>query len=366
MPRMTVEAQAPHEGGLDRELLEAIGGTWSLNPRNWRVRWCEATRLIHDTHDHPSPTVWEALEFLDPADRADLLALALRCALGGQPFSLEVGLTTARGVRKRVQITGYPGPPDRPQELMHGTISVRASAPDAVPPTCGVEGSALEQSLRDWEFFGRALPHELRGQLATIRGFAQALLGQEQFRAGPGPAQLGRIVEAGRQMDSLLEGVLQFAPLATREPRREALSLSALAQDCIEALRAAEPDHPVLASVEPGLVACADPDLMRLVLRNLLANAWKFTRGAARPQVSFRARPHEGGAAFEVSDNGTGFDMAQSHRLFMPFQRLHAGSPFGGTGLGLAIVRRAVERHGGSVGASSVPGEGASFWFRLG
>jgi signal transduction histidine kinase len=122
-------------------------------------------------------------------------------------------------------------------------------------------------------------------------------------------------------------------------------------------------------TIEPGLAAWGDPTLLRLVLENLLGNAWKYTAKVSPAVVSLRRVPHDGktgnGSALVVRDNGAGFDMRSAERLFGLFQRLHSASDFPGHGVGLASVRRIVRRHGGEVWAESEPGKGAAFYFTL-
>jgi signal transduction histidine kinase len=132
-------------------------------------------------------------------------------------------------------------------------------------------------------------------------------------------------------------------------------------------LRDADPHRVVEVHVERGLQARGDPDLLRLVLQNLLANAWKFTRmqAHARIAVEVDAQSAQGPTVYVVRDNGVGFDMADAARLFAPFELLRSREKFDGSGLGLAIVRRSVELHGGSVWFSAAVGEGACFFFRL-
>ena len=169
-------------------------------------------------------------------------------------------------------------------------------------------------------------------------------------------------------MESLLEGLLQFTPLASHSPSDERVDLSAIAEECVALLRASEPQRQVDVTIQRNLVTRADPGLMRLVLQNLLSNAWKFTRPRPDARIAFEREPVEdAGAApvFVVRDNGVGFEMVHAPRVFAPFERLHADEAFCGAGLGLAIVRRAVERQGGSVWVHAGEGEGARFYFQV-
>ena len=132
-------------------------------------------------------------------------------------------------------------------------------------------------------------------------------------------------------------------------------------------LREREPDREVACSVEPGLETLGDKGLLRIVVENLVGNAWKFTRKTERPRIHLGRleKPRSAEAVFFVRDNGAGFDMEHAGKLFAPFERMHSPRDFEGTGIGLATVRRVVERHGGRVWADSAVGKGATFFFAL-
>jgi light-regulated signal transduction histidine kinase (bacteriophytochrome) len=125
------------------------------------------------------------------------------------------------------------------------------------------------------------------------------------------------------------------------------------------------PDRSVDVRVAPRLTAVADPELVRIALGNLIDNAWKYTGRTAEPVIEIGASPNGSVRVFHVRDNGAGFDMAHAHRLFGPFQRLHADRDFEGTGIGLAIVERIVARHGGRIWAEGAVDGGATFYFTL-
>ncbi len=148
--------------------------------------------------------------------------------------------------------------------------------------------------------------------------------------------------------------------------RRERVDLSGLARSVVAQLGLLEPERRVDVVVADGLEAEGDPHLLRLVLENLLGNAWKFTAREPEARIEFGALDEGGRTAFYVRDNGVGFDMAYAHKLFAPFQRLHAATEFPGTGIGLATVHRVVARHGGRVWAVGEEGKGATFFFTLG
>jgi PAS domain S-box-containing protein len=220
----------------------------------------------------------------------------------------------------------------------------------------------LEDANRELESFSYSVSHDLRAPLRAIHGFA-GLLAQ---RAGEGLDEqgrhyLGRIQEASARMGRLIDELLELSRLSRAALRPEALDLSRMAAQVVEDLRAGEPRRPVAVEIAPGLAARGDPAQVRVLLQNLVENAWKFTRPAAAPRIEVGRE----GEAFFVRDNGAGFDMRYVEKLFGAFQRLHAEEEFGGTGIGLATVQRIVARHGGRIWAEGEPGRGATFRFTL-
>jgi light-regulated signal transduction histidine kinase (bacteriophytochrome) len=134
----------------------------------------------------------------------------------------------------------------------------------------------------------------------------------------------------------------------------------------IDTLRARSPDRSVAVSIQPGVTATGDPNLLRVVLDNLLGNAWKYTGQTADARVEFGMTEQDGERAYFVRDNGAGYDPAYADKLFEPFQRLHRPDEFDGHGIGLATVRRVVARHGGRTWAEGAVGKGATVYFTLG
>jgi light-regulated signal transduction histidine kinase (bacteriophytochrome) len=143
------------------------------------------------------------------------------------------------------------------------------------------------------------------------------------------------------------------------------LNLSQIAEEIAGSLRESQPDRQVTLSVTPDLMVEGDPHLLRIVLENLLSNAWKFTSKQEYPVIEFGQKAHVKERTFYVRDNGVGFDMAYADKLFGVFQRLHSISEFPGTGVGLATVQRIVAIHGGRIWAESAEGKGATFYFTL-
>lgn len=226
----------------------------------------------------------------------------------------------------------------------------------------------LRGLVRELESFTYSVSHDLRTPLRSIHGFASLLQEDEAERlSNEGRDHLRRIQDSARRMGLLITDLLSMARHSRAELRPEWVDLSALAQQVAAELERGEPQRQVVWDIEPGLRVQADPTLMRVVLQNLLGNAWKYTGQTAQARISLSGNGLEpdGLMGFCVRDNGAGFDMAYADQLFQPFKRLHAHHQFEGTGIGLATVARVVQRHGGRVRGEGVVGQGATFGFSL-
>jgi PAS domain S-box-containing protein len=224
----------------------------------------------------------------------------------------------------------------------------------------------LAASLGEMETFSYSVSHDLRAPLRTIDGFSEILIEDYGDRLDDeGKAHLGRVRKAAQRMGQLIDDLLELASLNRTAMTRRPVDVSTLAAQVVEELRAADPKRRVTVAIAAGLVADADPSLLRAVLVNLLGNAWKFTSTHKTARIEVGAIEANGGRAYFVRDDGIGFDMAYVDKLFGPFQRLHPAGQFEGTGVGLATVQRIVLRHGGRVWAKSEVEKGACFSFTL-
>jgi light-regulated signal transduction histidine kinase (bacteriophytochrome) len=216
------------------------------------------------------------------------------------------------------------------------------------------------------EQFSFTVSHDLRAPIRVVEGFTRIVkedYGRLLDRVGND--HLDRVLGAAARMNLMIDALLTLARLSTQPLAHQAVNLSQLAGWVADELVRGSPDRLVEIEIEPGLTACGDPTLLRLVLENLLGNAWKYSARTVKAQISLRRVPHGSGAAYVVRDNGAGFDMRSSERLFGLFQRLHSASEFAGHGVGLASVRRIVRRHGGEIWAEAEIGRGAAFYFTL-
>lgn len=226
----------------------------------------------------------------------------------------------------------------------------------------------LTEAHQELESFSYSVAHDLRAPLRSIHGFSEALE-QDAGDALPAEAKdhLGRIRAATLRMARLIDDLLRLSKVSRQTLIAVPLDLSVIAREVIADLRAQDPDRAVEVVIAPRLEAEADPALARVLLQNLLGNAWKFTRRAAPARIEFTADPEERflPSVFVVRDNGAGFDMTYANKLFGAFQRMHTPAEFEGTGVGLATAQRIVRRHGGRIWAEAAVGKGATFRFTL-
>ena len=224
---------------------------------------------------------------------------------------------------------------------------------------------ALKAAYDELESYSYAVAHDLRSPLRIINGFAQALQEDMPTLDGHGRSHLQRIMAASKKMGELIDGLLTLSQFSRGELQRKPVNLSAIATRLLKEFADAEPQRRVRWDIDRGLQTMADPTLIEALMQNLLHNAWKYTARTADAFIRVHADDVEGQRGFTVSDNGAGFDMARAAKLFQPFQRLHMPNEFSGIGIGLATSLRIVQRHGGELKASAVPGQGATFRFTL-
>ncbi|ACH39849.1 sensor histidine kinase, PAS and PAS domain-containing [Citrifermentans bemidjiense Bem] len=238
-------------------------------------------------------------------------------------------------------------------EVLHTHLSARACE--------------MELANEELEAFSYTVSHDLRRPLTAINGFSQVLL--ELYGPGMDPQcreYVREILNGSIRMNHLIDTLINFSRRSVGESVREEVEITGLVEELYAELKRAEPQRNVSLLVQPGVRGVADAHLLRVVLDNLLGNAWKYSAKKELSEIAFGTIDHQGKTAYFVRDNGAGFDMALGDLLFKPFQRLHDARDFEGTGIGLASVQRIIQRHGGQIWAESEPGKGATFYFTLG
>jgi PAS domain S-box-containing protein len=216
------------------------------------------------------------------------------------------------------------------------------------------------------EAFAYSVSHDLRAPLRAVLGFSRIL---ETQHAGQIDAQgrdmLRRVCAGAEKMGRLIDDLLKLSRVSRQAMRAERVDLSAMARELADELQAAEPRRRVEWEIAPRVTARGDSGLLRVVLQNLIGNAWKYSARRDAARIAFGFSEDAGRRVYFVRDNGTGFDMADADKLFVAFQRLHTEAEFLGSGIGLATVARILQRHGGSVWAQARPDEGATFYFSV-
>ncbi len=225
----------------------------------------------------------------------------------------------------------------------------------------------LEAVNRELESFNYSLSHDLRAPLRSIEGFGDMLL----ERAGDkldheSRDYVNRMRAASERISHLIDDLQALSSVTRCKMRWERVDLSSMAREIAVDLKKAHPDQDVDLEIESGTSVEGDARLLKVMLGNILDNAWKFTSRVQHPRIQFGITYINNKKAFFVRDNGTGFDMAYYDKLFAPFQRLHSAKEYPGTGIGLVTAQRIMRRHGGKIWGEGAVGQGATFYFAFG
>jgi PAS domain S-box-containing protein len=224
----------------------------------------------------------------------------------------------------------------------------------------------LEALNRDLEAYNYMVSHDLRSPLTAISGYSQLLRELYSDRLDEaGVDYLKEIIGESARMSQLIATLLNFSKLSNQELKKQEVDLGNIAAGVAAELQRRNPERMVTFTIASDAFCIGDPHLLRVVLENLMGNAWKYSAKRTTAEIEFGSNGTGDEQAFYVRDNGTGFNMSVADKLFMPFQRMHNGDEFSGHGIGLATVERIIKRHGGRVWAEGEPGKGATFYFTL-
>lgn len=225
----------------------------------------------------------------------------------------------------------------------------------------------LEAANRELEAFSYSISHDLRAPLRSIIGFSQAVMEEFAAQLPPEGHHFLRLVQqSARHMTALIDGLLNFSRLSRQPLHKKVIQMYPMVQDVLQELRAQQGERPFLIHLAELPLCHGDPVLLRQVWSNLLSNALKFTQGNQETVIKIASFIDKTGeTVYSLQDNGAGFDMRYSDKLFGVFQRLHRTEEFEGTGVGLAIVQRIIQRHGGRIWAEAAVNQGATFYFTI-
>ena len=302
---------------------------------------------------------WVLVELVIRRQVARIMAAVKR--FSGGNFNTRIGKPYPRG-----EIGNLMAAMDHAFGVMHTQRDVIHGLNTNLERRVAERTAQLEAANKELEAFSYSVSHDLRAPLRSIDGFSQALLEDYADKLDQeGREHLHRVRASSQRMGELIDNLLGLSRVTRKEMRLETVNLSELAKNIAAELQQSQPERQVAFASAEGLRANADGGLMRVVLENLLGNAWKFTGKRADARIEFGVVQDNGKSAYYLRDNGAGFDMAYADKLFGAFQRLHGQKEFSGTGIGLATVQRIIHRHGGSVWAEGKVGAGATFYFTL-
>ena len=373
------EALRRSEASLANAQRIAHIGSWDWNIVTNELRWSDEIYRIFGVAPQEFGATYDAfIGFVHPDDR-ELVAKAVDETLSGKKaYSIDHRIVLRDGAEKIVHEQGEVIFDESGRAVeMSGTVQditgrkraeeeVRKLNTELEQRVAG-RTKELQAAYQELESFSYSVAHDLRSPLRIIDGFSRILLKDyDESLDSTGRDYLARVQGASKRMGQLIDALLKLSHVMRTGITREEVDLSAIASNVAEELRKSQPERRAAFVIKEGLLVKADPSLLRLVLENLIGNAWKFTskKEEAAIEVGMETAA-DGSAVYFVRDNGAGFDMKYSDRLFNPFQRLHGEMEFPGTGIGLATVQRIIQRHGGRIWAVGQKDRGATFHFTL-
>jgi PAS domain S-box-containing protein len=372
------EALKKSEASLANAQRIAHIGSWEWDITDNTLSWSDEIYRIFGLNKGGFGADFDAfINSVHPDDRAYVRSAVKEALYNGKPYDIDHRILLHGGAVRIVHEYAEVRRDDNGTPLkMTGTVQDITDGVHAaddikklnreLEKRVAERTAELDAANKELLSFSYSVAHDLRAPLRIIDGFSHALFEDCKGELGLiGSEHLRRVREASRRMGHLIDALLNLSKVTRAEMRRDTVDLSALAKNVFDECAKAEPARRVEFNCEDGVTANGDAWLLRIVLVNLIGNAWKFTSTRKDAAIAFGAFEKDGEKVYFARDNGAGFDMKYSDRLFGAFQRLHSASEFPGTGIGLATVARIVWRHGGRVWAEGETGKGAAFYFTL-
>jgi len=364
--RFRIVAQATHDAVWDWDLV-----TDTLE-RNERMQ-----DLFGYTTEQVQPGIQWWDDHIHPDDRERVLSgIHSLINSGGRLWAAEYRFRRGDGsfayVLDRGQVIHDRGKPLRMIGAMMDISARKQSEEEIRALNESLERRVLERTAQleganaELETFSYSVSHDLRAPLRAIEGFNKILLEDYADRLDEeGKHYLERVGAASQRMGQLIEDLLKLSHVTRHVIQRDSVYLSALTHSIAADLQQRQPNRNVAFVIADGLRANGDAHLVRVLLENLLGNAWKYTSKHAAARIELGTTLREGGRVYFIRDDGAGFDMRNAAKLFMPFQRFHKFTEFEGSGIGLATVWRITRLHGGRVWAESREEHGTTVYFTL-
>ncbi len=372
--REKADEQVRYEHDFRQKLIESIPGLFYLLDTSRRMLFWNHNFEIVSGYSADEIAQMNALDFFDTEHRL-LIQKAIETVFSSGEATADAPILTKTGARIPHYFTGLRIAHEGQFTLIGIAIDVSEEKKaqqmirdinETLEQRVRERTAELEASNQELEAFSYSVSHDLRAPLRAMDGFSHLLDEDYAEQLGPeGRSHIKRIRAASQRMGKLIDDLLDLARVSRQELNRSRIDLSELANEIRLELYEQAPDRKVTWLISEGLSVNADPVQIKLVLENLLRNAWKFSLEREEARIDFGCLTGETEPTFYVRDNGAGFEMTYIDKLFKPFQRLHALKRFDGTGIGLAIVQRILRRHGGRIWAESAPDAGATFYFTL-
>ena len=342
-------------------------GSWDWNIPSGRMQWSEGIAPMFGIEESDFAETYDAfLEYIHPADRNHVFEAVNACMEEGKEFEVEFRINWPDGSIHWILSRGNIVEREDGKPIRMLGVLQDITARKRMENLLRSRTNELASANKELEAFTYSASHDLRAPLRAVDGFSQALLEDYADKLDDQAKDyITRVRLATQKMGALIDSLLNLSRIARTEMRVTKVDLSSLVKTIAGELQESDPGRVMEFAIEDKVIVTGDQQLLRVLIQNLVGNAWKFTSKRKDAKIEFGTMKEGGQAIYFVRDNGAGFDMTYANKLFVPFQRLHSINEFPGTGVGLALAQRIINRHGGRIWAESESGSGATFNFTL-